>query len=152
MVKYWRIPSYIRKPLLIHIWLCNRSHLNFHIYEYEENFVLFLSVHIVTKIVSKPKIPCYWPGSLMWTWLSTTPGMRTRSPISSTLKQEHWWNNFAFSTWTCKKSEVSAVLEGGRNRRQSCTTSEDRFMSVDVRVDIPEGGLGVVCPVPEGGF
>jgi hypothetical protein len=26
-----------------------------------------------------------------------------------------------------KKSEVSAVLEGGRNRRQSCITSEDRL-------------------------
>ncbi len=46
------------------------------------------------KTISKPKILGYWPGSLMWTWLSTTPGMRTRSPTSSTLKQEHW-NNFA---------------------------------------------------------
>jgi hypothetical protein len=45
-------------------------------------------------------------------------------------------------------------IEGGRNRRQSCITSEDRFMSVDIRVDIlvPEGGLGVAFFLPEGGL
>ncbi len=29
MVKYLRISSYIRKPFLIYVWLCNWSHLNF---------------------------------------------------------------------------------------------------------------------------
>jgi hypothetical protein len=32
-----------------HIWLCNYSRLNFLIYE--ENFILFLSVYILYKIV-----------------------------------------------------------------------------------------------------
>ncbi len=39
MVKYLRISSYIRKPFLIYVWLCNWSHLNFLIDE--ENFVFF---------------------------------------------------------------------------------------------------------------
>ncbi len=47
---------------------------------------------------------------------------------------------------------MSAVPEGGPKRRQSCIPSEDRIMSEDVRVDIPEDALSVVCPVPECGL
>ncbi len=39
MGKSLRISSYIRKPFLIHIWLCNCSTLNFLIYE--ENLIFF---------------------------------------------------------------------------------------------------------------
>jgi hypothetical protein len=45
MGKYLRISSYIRKPFLIHIWLCNCSTLNFLIYE-ENLFSFFISVDI----------------------------------------------------------------------------------------------------------
>jgi hypothetical protein len=44
MTKYLRISSYIRKPFLIYDF-CNRSHMNFLIYE--GNFILFfISVQI----------------------------------------------------------------------------------------------------------
>ncbi len=39
MGKYFPISSYIKKPLLIYVWLCNCSTLNFPINE--ENFIFF---------------------------------------------------------------------------------------------------------------
>ncbi len=43
MVKYLCISSYIRKPFLIPIWLCTRSHLNFLIQYMGKFFFLFIN-------------------------------------------------------------------------------------------------------------
>ncbi len=43
MTKYFCFFSYIRKPFLICIWLCNSSRLNFFVHE--ENFLFFFIFH-----------------------------------------------------------------------------------------------------------
>jgi hypothetical protein len=76
MVKYLRIPSYIRKPFLIYD--CNCSTLNFLIYE--ENLIFFLSMYGML-----PVSPDMWevglPGELVGPQMGQKNGVLTSDPV-----------------------------------------------------------------------